>query len=264
MFRFRTRFLAALVVCGGFAVLFVPQTLLAWGYTGHRVVGRIAERNLSPKALAAVHELLGPDPLAETATWADDERPNPAMQKFETWHYMNLEDGVALAEAPPNPAGDILRTLDSSKATLCDAQRSSDERRDALRWIAHLVGDLHQPLHVGKGSDRGGNDIVVLWFGEPSNLHEVWDSRMIEQTKLSFSEFVEFLDPPSPADLTAWRSGSFRDWAQESLDARASAYVIGNGRLGWPYQWTNMPLVEKRLYQAGVRLAATIEACLGK
>ena len=228
------------------------------------MVGRIAERNLSPKALAAVHELLGPDSLAETTTWADEERSDPAMQEFETWHYMNLEDGVALGEAPQNPAGDILRTLDASKAALCDAQRPIAERRGALRWIAHLVGDLHQPLHVGKGSDRGGNSIVVLWFGEPSNLHEVWDSRMIQQTQLSFSEFAEFLDPPSPADLASWRGGSFRDWAQESLDARASAYVIGDGRLSSKYQWTNMPLVEKRLYQAGVRLAATIESCLGK
>ena len=264
MFRSRTRLLSALVTCGGFGCALLPQTLLAWGYTGHRVVGRIAERNLSPKALAAVHELLGPDSLAETATWADEERPDPAMQKFETWHYMNLEDGVALGEAPQNPAGDILRTLDASKAALCDAQRPIAERRERTALDRPPGRRPASALHVGKGSDRGGNEHrrpLVRRTLEPARgvgqPHDRTDQALVQRVR-------RVPGPAEPRRPRRWRGGTFRDWAQESLDARASAYLIGDGRLGSKYQWTNMPLVEKRLYQAGVRLAATIEACLGK
>jgi hypothetical protein len=247
-------------------VLFALRTppASAWGPTGHRVVGRLAEAQLSATARRAVEDLLAPDSLAESATWSDDIRPDPASAPFENWHWVNIDDGAVLSLEPGNHQGELLRQLEAQQAILCDRARSREERRDAVRWLAHLIGDMHQPLHIGRASDRGGNGVVVLWQNQPSNLHEVWDDKMIETTRLSFTEFVEFLDPVPAADVAAWKAGSFLDWARESHALRASAYDIGDGRLGYKYSWTHLPTVRKRLQQAGVRLASTLERCLGR
>ena len=243
--------------------LAAPRPAAAWGPTGHRVVGRLAESYLSATARQAVESLLGPDSLTEVTTWADDIRPDPASAPFENWHYVNIEDGVELNLDPGNHQGELLRTLEAQRTVLCDPSRPREQRRDAVRWLAHLIGDLHQPLHIGRASDRGANYVLVLWQNQPSNLHEVWDDKMIETTRLSFSEFVEFLDPVAAPEQTAWKQGSFLDWARESHALRKAAYETGDGRLGYKYSWTHMPTLRQRLQQAGVRLAAVLEGCLG-
>lgn len=249
-----------------FSLIFVATSTpsaVAWGPTGHRVVGRLAEGYLSATARRAVEELLAPDSLAESATWADDIRPDPASAPYENWHWVNIDDGQDLTLEPGNHQGELLRALDAQRAALCDRTNTKEQRRDAVRWLTHLIGDMHQPLHIGKATDRGGNYELVLWQDQPSNLHDVWDNRMIDSTKLSFSEFVEFLDPPPASEVAAWKVGTFLDWAKESQTLRKAAYEIGDGRLSYKYAWVHLPTVRKRLQQAGVRLASVLEQCLG-
>ena len=260
-------------------LLALPGSASAWGPTGHRVVGRIAEHHLTPEAQRGVAALLGPDSLARVSTWADDIRSDPNWTKSpdganvlsdpdwtkppkdaRPWHFLSIDDNETLETTARDPKGDVLEAIQRLEKILRDPQADRQSKANALKFLVHFVGDVHQPLHVGRRADRGGNDIIVLWFSEPSNLHSVWDSGMIDATKLCFSELAEFIDHPTPEEVTAWQSASKADWIRESFDARQQVYDIGKRDLGFDYAFRNMPLVEKRLVQAGVRLAGLLNS----
>jgi nuclease S1 len=246
------------------AALSFPAVAHAWGPTGHRAVGRVAERHLSPAAARAVKELLAPEQLAYVTTWADDIRSEPEWTKGDPWHYTTVPDGQTPETAAKSPTGDVLEAIARFEKVLGDRSAPRPERVQALKWIAHLVGDLHQPLHVGRGDDHGGNDTVVLWFGEPSNLHSVWDGKLIERSELSFSELAELVDHPTADELRDWQATRSPDWARESLALRDAAYAVGDRRLSWKYMHDQWPVVQRRILQAGVRLAATLERLLAQ
>lgn len=251
-----------LVFLSFLAVLASGPDLHAWGSTGHRAVGRIAERHLSPAARKAVQDLLAPEQLAYVTTWADEIRSEPAWAKADPWHYASVPDGQAIDATARNPAGDVLEAFSRFEKALGDRSAPRAERVQALKWIAHLVGDLHQPLHVGRSEDQGGNGVVVLWFGEPSNLHTVWDSTIIQHSELSFTELAELVDHATEAEMRGWRAARPADWAHESQELRAAVYSIGDRRLSWKYVHDHWPVVQRRILQAGVRLAATLERLL--
>lgn len=231
-----------------------------WGLTGHRVVGRIAENHISPAAARAVHGLLGPDSLAEVSTWADQIKSDPAWEHTRPWHYVNIPDGESYASARENPAGDVVSALRRFEATLRRPEADRGERIVALKFLVHLVADVHQPLHVGRPGDRGGTDVAVSWFGHPTNLHAVWDYQMVDATKLSFSELARFIDDAGPDEVARWQRSGYLDWVAESMAVRNAVYAIGNGRLGYAYWDRNRPLLERRLLQAGVRLAGLLDS----
>jgi hypothetical protein len=242
------------------AALAAPAT--AWGPTGHRTIALLAAEQLSPAAAAAVAELLGPDSLPEIANWADEIRSDPAWRFGEAWHYVTIPDGQTYAEAEKNPDGDVVEAIDRFGAILADRARPLAERQQALRFVVHFVSDIHQPLHVGRGNDRGGNDEAVGFFGELTNLHALWDGGMIDSSRLSYTELAGFVDPPTPAQLAAWRSGTPADWAQESLALRPRIYDLGNQRLGYEYRWRNWPVILEQLAKAATRLAGRLEQYL--
>src|SRR6476661_7274720 len=159
------------------------------------VVAAIADTQLSGLARAHVREILGgAESLDEAANWPDEMRAAPGdfWQKIATpWHYVTL-NGVVYDHAPKE--GDALEALNHFRAVLTDPKASLSDRQLALRFVVHLVGDLHQPLHVGKCCDRGGNDVKVTWFGKPTNLHSVWDSALVDEEQLSYSELAAKLE----------------------------------------------------------------------
>jgi hypothetical protein len=243
------------------AALAVP--LHAWGPTGHRAVGLLAERQLSEAARAGVAALIGPDSLAEVSNWADEIKSDPAWKHADPWHYVTIPDGQTYAEAEKNPDGDLVEAIDRFAAVLADRARPAEERRQALLFLVHFLADLHQPLHVGRGNDRGGNWEVVGFFGELTNLHSVWDSGMIDSSNLSYTELAGFVDAPSPERIAAWRAGTTADWAHEAMALRALVYDIGDQRLGFAYRWRAWPVLEEQLAKAATRLAGLLERHLG-
>jgi hypothetical protein len=120
------------------------------------------------------------------------------------------------------------------------------------------------PLHVGCCDDQGGNKVKVKWFGRDSNLHAVWDSNMIDETKLSYTELAGFLGEPDLASLFAWQKNSVREWADESMSFRKQVYAIGDGNLGYKYSYNYFSIVRQRLTQAGIRLAGILNQIYGK
>ena len=254
------------------AVFVLPSPVLAWGKTGHRVVAAIAEPQLSGLARAHVKEILGgAESLDEAANWPDEMRSDPApfWQKTSTpWHYVTL-NGIIYDHAPPE--GDALEALNHYRDVLRDPNASLADKQTALRFIVHLVGDLHQPLHVGKCCDRGGNEVKVKWFGRDLNLHSVWDSALVDEQQLSFTEMAAKLNRhTSPQDVIGWWDINPRDWISESAQIRETIYPSAPAKpakgkkskrpavpeLSYSYVYKFTPVMERRLQQAGIRLAA--------
>jgi len=267
-----------LLLAAAAAALLAPSPALAWGKTGHRVVAAIADTQLSGLARAHIRELLGgAESLDEAATWPDEMRsaPDKFWQKTATpWHYVTL-DGITYDHAPPE--GDALEALDRFTKTLKDPSASLADKQLALRFIVHLVGDLHQPLHVGKCCDKGGNDVKVTFFGKPTSLHAVWDSALVDDQQLSFTELAAKLERHiRDRDTVAWWDINPRDWISESAQYRDTLYPTAADKprapadkkskeppvpdLSYSYVYKFTPLMEQRLSQAGVRLAAYLNA----
>lgn len=238
----------------------LPSPALAWGKTGHRATAALADRHLSGLARAHVRQILGVETLDEAATWPDEMRsnPDPFWQKTASpWHYVTVQ-GFAYDRAPP--VGDAVTALQRFSAVLRDPDASLEDRQLALRFIVHIVGDLHQPLHVGRPGDRGGNDVKVTWFGRPTNLHAVWDSALVDEEQLSFTEWAERLNRhASPQEVIEWWEQDPMVWITESAQIRETIYPA-DPELGFDYVYRQTPVVKRRLAQAGVRLAAYLNA----
>lgn len=231
----------------------------AWGPTGHRVTGAIADENLSGVARANVRLLLGTEDLAEAATWPDDMRSDQAefwQKTASPWHYVTAHDGETYKPSDAPPEGDAMTALRRFTATLRNPSASVDDRRLALRFVVHIIGDLHQPLHAGTRHDRGGNEFKVNWLGKPSNLHSVWDSGLIEQQNLSYSEYASRLSRAiTPEQVITWSNPDPAAWIRESIALGKTIYPPETD-LSYAYAYQHRPEVDVRLKQAGIRIAA--------
>ena len=241
-------------------LLSAPSSLFAWGSNGHRIVGRIAMNHLTDEAARAVECLLGPEGLDQASTWPDEIRSDPNWKKADPWHFLSIDDAETLETTARDPAGDVLEAIQRFTAVLRDPQATRESKQEALSFLVHIVGDIHQPLHVGRRADHGGNSVKVIWFKEESNLHTVWDSGMIDNERLSFSEFAAFIDHPTLQELQTWQNSAPADWANESKALRDRVYQIGDGKLSYEYVYRNIPLVKRRLLQGGVRLAGLLNS----
>ncbi|MFH5831505.1 S1/P1 nuclease [Halalkalibaculum sp. DA3122] len=254
---------ALVIIC---SLLFTVNGSLSekWGKTGHRVVGDIAEQYLTPGAQKEIADILGHESLAMASTWMDEIRSDPQYDHTHDWHWVTIPDGQNYAETEKNPDGDLIKALRDIIADLKEGALSPDVEAEKLKMLVHLVGDIHQPLHVGTGKDRGGNDVDLEWFWEYSNLHRVWDSEMIDDSKLSFTELSNSVNHPTKEELRQWQSSGILDWARESMELRDEVYDLpGDRELGYEYTYKNFSIVEKRLLQAGVRLAAVLNDIYG-
>jgi len=235
----------------------------AWGPIGHRITGAIADRNLSGASRAQVQALLGMEDLAQAATWPDDMKSDPAdfwRKTASPWHYATVKTGAEYHPSDAPKEGDAVTALKRFTATLRDASAPVEDRRTALRFIVHILSDIHQPLHVGGGDDRGGNDVKVAFFGAATNLHSVWDSGLIEQRALSYSEYADWLSRSiTPAQTLEWSASGPATWMRESIALRKTIYPI-DPNLSWDYVYQHRGEVDDRLRRGGVRIAAYLNA----
>lgn len=246
-----------------FFILFTIAASHAWGPTGHRVTGWVADKHISKKVRKELERILGQQSLAMASTWMDDIRSDSAYDYTSDWHWVTIPDGKTYQQTEKNSNGDIVETIQRIITALKSRKLNANDEAAHLKMLIHLVGDIHQPLHVGLGSDRGGNDIKVTWFRSESNLHRVWDSEMIDDTKLSYTELAESLERPDPQKISLWQSGDVHDWATESIGYRDQVYTYGNGKLGYKYAYQNFHIVRLRLLQAGIRLAGVLNEIYG-
>lgn len=258
------------VLTAAVLIAFAPAPALAWGQTGHRVIGDIATRLVSRQTRRGVRAILGVESIAEASTWPDFERSNPDafwQKAAGPYHYVTVPAGKTYDVGMAPPEGDAVTALAKFDAVVRDRSASRETKALALRFIIHIVGDLHMPLHAGNGTDKGGNDVKVRFFRDATNLHAVWDSGLIDQEHLSYSELANWLFPRITADQRRdWRVTDPKVWIGESAALRDRIYptppatagdpiVLGNA---YVFAWTASR--DLRLEQGGVRLAAYLDA----
>lgn len=239
-------------------ILLFVSFIQAWGKTGHRVTGEVAELYLTDNTRQEIQKILNDPSLAIASTWADEMRSNPDFRKYSPWHYANMPLHIKYSQSTKSSKGDIVQAIKICKSKLKNPNTSLEEKAFHLRFLVHLIGDIHQPLHVGRGSDRGGNDIKLKWFGQDTNLHRVWDTNMIDTYAMSYTEFAAHLN--NNFDYANIETLSEDEWIDESqlLVQNIYAEAKNGDSLGYAYVYKNFDLVKSQLFLAGVRLANTL------
>ncbi len=248
-----------------FAALAAFGQTHGFGADGHRIAGLIAQERLCAEAQQQVRTLGQGQGLDQLGLWADWIRGEPEWEHSAAWHYMNIPDGARLEDYRHPPEGDILWAIRYFGARLADRQAPIAERRDALRFLVHFAADIHQPLHVGRESDRGGNMIDIdPGTGGPVNLHRFWDTDAVALSGLEFEDYVRNLAGLIEANAPAWEQDMLMDWARESQILRPDVYDFGGrgNRLTRGYLENAERITRVRLAQAGVRLAAEVNRAL--
>ena len=178
---------------------------------------------------------------------------------------MNFPIGSRYEDSKKEEKGDIITGMEHCISVLKDENASQEDQVFHLKMLVHLIGDLHQPLHVGRAEDRGGNDIKVSWHYQKSNLHRVWDTEMIESWNMSYSELEQNIRQLSKEQIRSIESGSLLDWMYDSrqLAERVYASAAQDDKLGYRYSYDHLGTVMDQLRKAGIRLAKVLNDIYG-
>ncbi len=229
-----------------------------WGATGHRATGKIAENHLTKAAKRKIDKLLQGESLAFVSTYADEIKSDRKKYgKFYTWHYVNMPLDAQYKDVAKNPKGDLITGIRECVNILKDKKSSTEDKRFYLKMLVHLVGDLHQPMHIGQKEDKGGNTIQVTWHGKGTNLHRVWDENMISGWKMSYVELANNAKDLSKEQIKLLQKGDVIDWMKDThkLTKRVYGSVKSGDKLRYRYSYDYFPIVREQLQKGGLRLA---------
>ena len=231
-----------------------------WGKTGHRATGEIAEKYLTKKAKKEIDKLLNGYSLAFVSTYADDIKSDDKYKKYYTWHYVNFPIGSNYESHPKSETGDLIEGINTCIKFLKDESCSKEDKVFHLKMLVHFIGDLHQPLHIGRAEDRGGNDIKLQWFYKDTNLHAVWDSKMIDGYGMSYTELANSTQKLSSQQLESIQNGSPVDWMNDSRKLCEEVYTSAESgeNLRYRYSYDYMDTVRLQLQKGGIRLASLL------
>ena len=267
----------------------LPQMVFAWGKNGHRIVAKICYDNLTPQARQLIDESLGADYLEQVANWPDYIKSERGWDFAKPWHYMTVHNDQTIAETMMQSQKDakidnVIEAIELMQGILKGEEKSINKfqglmdknkveplsgsiQATAFAFLIHFIGDIHQPMHVGKNKDLGGNKIKVLFFDTEANVHSVWDTHMIENEQLSYSEFARFVEKHTSSMKADCQSDGIFTWAEESIELREDIYRTlydytdresGLPDFSYKYQHDYLPVVEERLGAAGYRAAKMI------
>ena len=239
---------------------------ISWGVTGHRTIADIAQRHLNPGAKAAVTDLLNGESMAEASTWADEIRNQSTYRKTASWHFLNLPLGLNHSAFVTTVKGmeqeNVYSEILKMEAVLKDNAASREQKAEALKFLIHFVGDIHQPMHISRAEDKGGNMIQVNFNGKGTNLHSLWDTKLIERQGLSEAQMAEQYDQLSQQKEKTWEHSTPLDWAWESYQISSRLYAEIDGMhsrsIDDNYYRQHLPIIAERMEQAGIRLAAIL------
>ncbi len=246
----------------------LPPAAFRWWDRGHHAVAALAWSRLSAEARARASTLLAGDDFVQVSTWADSVRPH--RRETAPWHYVNIAIWEPRYDPDRHcPEGNcVIGAIERFRAVLSDPDAPSGARGEALRFLIHFVGDIHQPLHAGDRSDRGGNDTRVTLNGRETSLHAIWDGAVVERLAPTEPGLIARLQ----ARLDALPEEMARDWGDDpvlqwALEGQAiakdHAYRLpADGAIDSRYLDDQREVVETALLKAGVRLAALLEAAL--
>ena len=232
-----------------------------WGLTGHRVVAQVAENYLTQTTKDSIRLFLNGKSLVSISNYADDIKSDKRFDKYKPWHYLNIKLNNDYQDIMTNKKGDVVQAINYCINILKDNNQSKKEKIFYLKLLVHFVGDIHQPLHVGRAQDRGGNNIKVKWFGKGTNLHRVWDSQIINSHQMSYTELSKDLNVLSLSEINKIKSDSINTWVKESQQIAKLIYhnVEIETDLGFSYSYKYFNIVRLRLLKGGIRLASILD-----
>ena len=257
-------------------VMFSCHNAYAWGPKGHDVVAAIAEKHLTKKAKKAIDELLDGKSIVYYSSWMDNIQNSPywknGYNKTKTWHYGNVDKGYTYQTMPKNEKGDVVTALNALTKELTENYDNLTDsmRVDYVKMIVHMVGDLHCPMHAGRATDRGGNSVKVKWFGQNTNLHSVFDSKMIDSARRwGYQEWVDQLDRTDKKYKKSVMQGSYEDWFMATVKNAAEIYDYvertgeASPNLSYQFVYDFSPMLEESLLLGGYRLAYVLNTIFG-
>ena len=273
----KTRFMKKILVAAMSMIMLLSSiSAFGWGPKGHDVVAAIAEQHLTKKAKKAIDEILDGKSIVYYSSWMDNIQNSPYWEngynKTKTWHYANVDKGHTYQTMSKNESGDVITGLEFLTKELTENydNLTDSTRADYVKMIVHMVGDMHCPMHAGRLSDRGGNGTKVKWFGQNTNLHSIWDSKMIDSArKWSYSEWVDQLDRTDKKFKSSVMRGTYEEWFKETVEGAASIYEYvesmgkDNPNLSYQFVYDFSHLLEDRLLVGGYRLAYVLNMIFG-
>ena len=231
-----------------------------WGPTGHRVVGEIAQDYLKPKTKRKLKKLLKKKSMAFLSTFADEIKSDKRYNEFYTWHYVNIPLDEDYDSSKANSKGDLVTGIEHCKKVILDKNSSDADKAFYLKMLIHLIGDLHQPMHIGLSEDRGGNDFKVQWHYSDTNLHAVWDYKMIDRFDMGYKELAENADILTKEQVKAYQEGTVIDWVNDvhilTRDVYTSVKKEDNLRYRYSYKYMNTARTQMQI--GGIRLAKVL------
>lgn len=243
---------------------YLPFQTNAWGVLGHRIVGEIAESYLTPNAKKEVAKILGTESMAMASNWADFIKSDSTMAYLSPWHYVDVQGGLShtdfLNYLKKDTATDAYTKLNFLIKELKNKNLPQDKKQMYLRLIIHIVGDIHQPLHVGHPEDEGGNKIKVTWFGTPTNLHSVWDSRLIDFQQLSYTEYTDAINHTTKAQKAILQKQPLSEWIWQTYQVAQNVYsdIKPDDKLSYVYNYKYIEILNRQLLIGGIHLAALL------
>lgn len=254
-------------------LFYFPLKAMCWGQLGHRIVAEIANSYLTAKTKAEIKKILGTESIAMAANWADFVKSDTSFKYLDTWHYINFEKNLSYAQLREVLKKDTGKVNDAYAAIVFLTKELKKKtlplykKQMYLKLLIHIVGDVHQPLHVSPVGSTGGNDIKLQWFGQPSNLHRVWDSDLIEEQQLSYTEYADFLNHTTAAQRKKLQSEPLSKWLFDSYTIAQNLHneiTEVNPRLGYRYNYDHISLLNQQLLKGGVHLAGLLNDIFGK
>lgn len=230
-----------------------------WGQKGHDTTAFIAENHLTPLTKATVESLLDGKSIVYYSNWLDNASHTPEYAYSKTWHYKNIDDGLTYDGAPLEEKGDVVRAIYDQVEILQNPEASREEKQLALKIVVHLLGDIHQPMHMGHKSDLGGNRWMIKYFGKDNNLHSIWDSSLPESAhKWSYTEWQQQIDRATESqEEEILKDGDPSKWGEETYNICKQVYTLTpeGTKISYDYvaDWT--PVIEQQFLKGGLRLA---------
>lgn len=244
---------------------YLPFISFAWGVEGHRIVGQIAESYLTENAKREIKKILGTESIAMASNWADFIKSDSSFNYLNSWHYINLKEGLSSAELrtylDQDTVVDIYTRINFLVKQLKTKKLSMENKIICLKLLIHLVGDIHQPLHTGRSEDLGGNKIKVNWFNDSKNLHQIWDDQLILFQQLSYTEYCASINHPSFKQIKIWQQEPISEWVDQSYRLVEKIYADikqTNQRLEYKYNFNYVSILNQQLLKGGVHLAGLL------
>lgn len=242
-----------------FAFLFLillPLKSYSWSEKGHSLVAEIAFKYLDKNTKKMVREYLDGMSIKEAANWMDDIKKDKSYDNLKPLHYVNFEKDEIVKDICCN---NIISALNNCIAKLKKYKNlSKQEVKTNLCYLFHLIGDLHQPLHIGYGSDKGGNTFQVNFNGKGTNLHSLYDSGIIEYKKVKLRQCLKEKNY-SNIEIDEIQKIDVVNWSINSRKYLDTIYKVENNKISDDYLNENLPIIKSQLHLAGIRLAGVLE-----